>query len=89
MNNIGGEFDFFWLEPGATEYVAAAQDSIAKGRKGVHQHDAFEIAVRHGIPADTSKVLSFIAANRAKEANRQAAYLPYEALPKEWIDGLE
>lgn len=82
------EFDFFWEEPGAIDYVKAAKASADRGRDGVHEHDALEIAVRHSIPSDMSKLMCFMASNRVKEDARRAAYFPYEPLPEGYADEL-
>lgn len=78
--------DFFMDEVFAPDYVEAAMRSLDRGQSKIHRHDAFELAVRFNIPPAEAILYCFQAMNRALDAKRRAAYLPYDALPEGWVD---
>lgn len=89
MPSIENQIDFFLEHKAAPYYIDAAMSAIDRGQSFIHHHDAFGAAVVGDLDADTSRIFCFLAMNRAREANEEAAYLPYERLPKGWIDDFE
>jgi hypothetical protein len=83
------EFDFFMQEPAAPELVDFALRGMHRYWGGVHPHDALEVAVEHRVDPSVMPIFCFQALVRAREIEREKAYLPYEALPKGWIDNVE
>lgn len=71
------------------DYIEAARQGIANGLGGIHHHDAFELAVKHCLLPEDSRLQCMLAERRVRDELPYEQAWPGHDMPEgDWIDEL-